>query len=175
MPSSDSLPSLLRVSFQQVGAICLSNLTLPFDEQVNHGIKLYPPGAAPNVASLSENAPPVVAEYYDEVVFTDPKETFFKQLTAVRSTPKVESAQQEHFTATYNDEENFLALVEAQKFLSSELETAKRRFQVISGELDTVDQALAVAQQKQREAAAKKSKSASAKRARPQTQSKKKT
>lgn len=116
-----------------------------------------------------------MAEKYDEVVFTDPNETFFKQLTTVRTAPKLESSQQDHFKAVYNDEQDFLVLMEAQKFLKGELEQVKRKFQVVSGELETVDQALAIAQQKQREAAAKKSKSSSAKRARPQAQSKKKS
>lgn len=80
--------------------------------------------------------------------------------------PKVESSQQEHLQKVFSDRDDFLVLMEAQKLLQEELSKAKQRFRVVSEELQSVDQALAVAQhqQQQREAAAKKSKAAAAQR-----------
>ena len=45
---------------------------------MTHGIKLYPPGAAATVAagSTASTTEPVVAEDYDEIVFTDPNRAF---------------------------------------------------------------------------------------------------
>ena len=147
-----------------------------FLSQVNHGLRLYPPGAAPNALLLAENAEPVVAETYDEVVFTDPNETFFQQLNRISIVPKVESSQQERLQKVFSDQDDFLALMEAQKLLEEELSKAKQRFRVVSEELQSVDQALATAQHQhqQREAAAKKSKAAAQRKPKPSSQPNKK-
>lgn len=118
---------------------------------VNHGIKLYPPGAAPNALLLADNAEPVISEVYDEVVFTDPTESFYHQLIHISHAPKVESTQQQHFqNKVYNDQEDVLLLVEASKFLKEELTKAKQRYKIVSDELEGVDQALEEAQQQQK-------------------------
>lgn len=134
--------------------------------QVNHGIKLYPPGSPPNVLPKDENAPPVIAESYDEVVFTDPKESFFRQLLHIPKAPKVESSQQKSLTECFPDNTDFLALVGAQKFLQEELATVKERFQVVSEEYDVVDREYIAAMQKhqQQQAATKKTKGGGGKR-----------
>jgi YEATS domain-containing protein 4 len=143
--------------------------------QVNHLLKLYPPGTAPNVLPTTDTNEPVVSEKYDEVVFTDPNETFYRQLNRISVVPKIESSQQEHLAESYPDQDDFLALIEAQKFLKEELAKVKGRFLVVSDELQTVDQALRTAQQQQqREAASKKTKApASQRKPRPPSQNKK--
>ena len=132
----------------------------------------------PNALLLNDDVAPVVAETYDEVVFTDPSESFYSQLLRISLIPKVESSQQEHLQTVFNDNDDFLALLEAQKVLQEELSKAKERFRVVSEELQTVDQELATFQsqqqqqqqqhqQQQREAAAKKSKSSASRKPKP--------
>jgi hypothetical protein len=127
---------------------------------------LYPPGAVPTASSLAEDAAPVVAETYDEVVFTDPNESFYRQMMTVAVAPKVESTQQEYLQKVFSDKDDLLALIEAQKFLQEELTKTKQKFKVVSDEMTSVHQALMIAQhqQQQREAASKKSKAAAANR-----------
>jgi YEATS domain-containing protein 4 len=159
---------------------------------VNHTIKLYPPGTPPNVLP-KDTETPVVAETYDEVVFTDPSELFFKSLRQVPLLPKLEpdtsdkndqddqddgeetttankktksgGVQQpetrhpknwkDHLNIVYSDQQDFLTLLAAQKFLQEELSKVKQRFQIVNDDTIAVDQKMIVAQQqKHREAAA---------------------
>lgn len=54
---------------------------------IPHGIKLYPPGTpVTNTIPESSTQEPVVAEQYEEVVFTNPKESFFRQLQRLAHT-----------------------------------------------------------------------------------------
>jgi hypothetical protein len=134
--------------------------------QVNHLVKLYPAGSPPNVLPTSENVEPVIAECYDEVVFTDPNEAFYRQLMRISVAPKVESSQPVKLTDHHSDQDNFVALIGAQKFLQEELATVKERFRVVSEEYQGVDQEYMVALQRrqQQQAAAKKSKGGGIKR-----------
>ena len=156
---------------------------------VNHTIKLYPPGTPVN-SLPTDTETPVLAETYDEVVFTDPSESFMKSLTQVPLMPKLESnkdddeedeeeggdkknrassdskqqqqqkssAEQnwkDHLNIVYSDQQEFLTLISAQKFLQDELSKVKQRFQIVNDDILGVDQKLIVAQQqKHREAAA---------------------
>jgi hypothetical protein len=144
---------------------------------VNHLLKLYPPGAAPNVLPTSDTSVPVVAETYDEAVFTDPNETFYRQLTQISVAPKIEFTHKEHVQQVFSDQDQFLQLIEGKKFLEGALRSVKERFQVVSGDLAVVDQALIKAQQQRqqsRETSSKKSKSSSSQRkSRPPSQNKK--
>jgi len=127
---------------------------------------------------LAEDAAPVVSETYDEVVFTDPKEIFYRQLMSVPLAPKIESTQQEYLCKVFNDQDDLLVLIEAQKFLQEELNVAKQKFKVVSDELTIVNQTLVTAQhqQQQRDVASKKAKAAAAQRKpKPSTQANKKT
>ena len=59
---------------------------------VNHTIKLYPQGTPPAGSAKNDlvqqsTEKPVVAENYDEVVFTDPTESFFRSLTQITANP----------------------------------------------------------------------------------------
>jgi hypothetical protein len=107
--------------------------------KISQPVKLYPPGQPVHIPQDTET--PVVTEIYDEVVFTNPTETFFQQLNSIRSVPTVTYSQQAHFPK-YSDTEDMKALLEAQKFLKNELELAKERFMLVDEELAKVDEAL---------------------------------
>jgi hypothetical protein len=109
--------------------------------QVSHGIKLYPPGTPAN--TIPETSAPVVAESYDEVVFTDPTEPFFAQLQRliVNPLPPIEYSQRDHF-GKFSDHDLCTALIEAQKFLQGELSGVKQRLLTIDDEMLQVDNAL---------------------------------
>lgn len=117
---------------------------------LTHLIKLYPPvdPKAPPKAVLdpSKVPPPVISEFYDEVVFTDPTPTFHRQLLSYSANdmPKVESLEpsvQKHLT-TYSDESDFKTLLEAQAFLQKELESTKARIAVADDSRAALDEAL---------------------------------
>jgi len=104
---------------------------------LTHGIKLYPPIVPgtkdPPVVTTNnkeKEVQPVLHEVYDEVVFTNPTETFYKQLMkSNKITPKIyshEASVQESFKS-YSDENDFKTLLEAQKFLHAELGFVKER------------------------------------------------
>jgi YEATS domain-containing protein 4 len=139
---------------------------------LNHTLKLYPQGTpAPNNSNAllqQSTEKPVLAEMYDEVVFTDPTESFFRSLTQITAIPAeskdTDIKQEDDKTSpwkkhlndvVYSDQEDFLALIGAQKFLQDELSKVKQRFQIVNDDITVVDQKLLlVQQQKQREAAA---------------------
>jgi methyl-accepting chemotaxis protein len=87
---------------------------------------------------------PVVAETYDEVVFTDPRETFFQQLMRVADLPKIASADQtvQECFQLFSDQDDFQKLIEAQRFLKKELEQVKARMRIVDDEMDQVDASL---------------------------------
>jgi hypothetical protein len=108
--------------------------------QVTHGIKLHPPRTSTSNTIANDTQVPVVSEIYDEVVFTDPKESFFQQLIEVRKVPSVESeySHHEHFTL-FSDTDDVHALLEAQKFLQQQLLEAKQRLKALDDALEQVD------------------------------------
>jgi hypothetical protein len=116
---------------------------------MNHGIKLYPPGAPINITP-TDTETPVVAETYDEVVFTDPTESFFHQLRALHDVPTIEAeySQHEHF-GQFSDNDDVKALLEAQKFLQQQLAVAKERLNNVTDDMEKVDQELASILQEQ--------------------------
>ena len=93
-----------------------------------------------------------MAETYDEVVFTDPSQTFFHQLQNLTKAPTIEYSQQEHFLK-YSDTEDMKALLEAEKFLKNELVVAKERLMQIDTDLAQVDDALRQQQEQRKKAA----------------------
>lgn len=108
--------------------------------QFSHAIKLYPPGTPAN-ALPNNTETPVVSETYDEVVFTDPAETFYVQLRRLASLPSVEYSQQAHF-GRFSDTEDAQALLEAQKFLRTELAAARMKLDRLDREMVTVEESL---------------------------------
>ena len=84
----------------------------------------------------------MVAENYDEVVFTNPIESMYIQLLRIQNLPPILTySQQKHF-AEYSDYEHVAVLLEAQKFLQQELATTKERLLAVDQDLQTVDEAL---------------------------------
>jgi YEATS domain-containing protein 4 len=115
-------------------------------DQVAQGIKLYPPGTPVN-AIPTNTEKPVVAETYDEVVFTDPTESFYGQLMQLSSATKLEYSQQDHFEQ-FVDNDDLQALLEAQKFLKQELVTVKERLLTVDVELQEVGEGLREVQER---------------------------
>jgi hypothetical protein len=115
-------------------------------EQVAQGIKLYPPGTPVN-AIPTNTEKPVVAETYDEVVFTDPTETFYGQLMQLSSATKLQYSQQDHFEQ-FVDTDDFQALLEAQKFLKQEMVIVKERLLTVDVELTQVGDGLREVQER---------------------------
>jgi hypothetical protein len=85
-----------------------------------------------------------VHEFYNEVVFTDPRESFRKQLMRMSVLPRIQSHEptvQEAFPR-YSDEEDWKALLEAQKFLNTEMKKVKTRLMQADAEMEELDAAL---------------------------------
>mmetsp|Transcript_54147 Transcript_54147/g.131396 ORF Transcript_54147/g.131396 Transcript_54147/m.131396 type:complete len:379 (+) Transcript_54147:178-1314(+) len=161
---------------------------------VNHTIRLYPPGTPPNMTQSNKTSQtlekPVLAEIYDEVVFTNPTEDFYQSLQQIDQLPKIElvsanattteeasssanrnSQLKKEHVEYYNDEDDFLALVAAQKFLKDELSKVKRRFENVTGETTSADRSITTtakaaaiqqSQQRARDAAAQAQQQAAA-------------
>ena len=91
----------------------------------------------------------VVAEKYDEVVFTNPKMEFHKSLLDGHKKKKLryplsnEQSVADHFR-TYGDEEDVKSMLEAKKFLEGELRNVKDRLLRADAELEEAKHALAV-------------------------------
>jgi YEATS domain-containing protein 4 len=74
---------------------------------VNHTIKLYPQGTPPTPSATKNELvqqsteKPVLAETYDEVVFTDPTESFFRSLTQITAVPPDASHLAEETTSSF--------------------------------------------------------------------------
>ena len=84
-------------------------------------------------------------EFYDEVVFTNPKESFHRQLMRTSVLPRIKShepAVQENFP-TYTAEEDLKALLEAQTFLEAEIGNAKSRLLQADQEVVQIEDELA--------------------------------
>jgi hypothetical protein len=126
---------------------------------LTHLIKLYPnnaPSATADPSTYMNTAVPVVSEKYDEVVFTNPKISFHKQLLdgeattsnnnsnkKKKNTKKLsyplskEQAVIEHFR-TYGDEHDVKAMLVAKEFLQRELRNVKDRLIKVDEELEDV-------------------------------------
>ena len=103
---------------------------------------MYPPGAPAN-AVPTDTVTPVVAESYDELVFTNPTETFFGQLQQLANQPPLLEpySQQKHFQK-FSDTQDFQALLAAQRFLQQGISRVKERLQAVDTDLAQVDEAL---------------------------------
>jgi YEATS domain-containing protein 4 len=107
---------------------------------LTHGIKLYPPGlpaqiTAQNAATQLQSDDPVIAERYDEVVFTDPTDSFFQHLQRLQRVPKLSEGDRSynadclaHFQqSNFSDEVLVQRLLAAHIFLEEEVRSAKDR------------------------------------------------
>lgn len=111
---------------------------------MTHGIKLYPPGTLATVALGSASAAePVVAEDYDEIVFTDPNRTFADALHSISSLPTIESQySQKDYFRVFSDADDAKMLLEAQQFIQDQLASVKQRMLHVDDEMREVDAAL---------------------------------
>lgn len=101
----------------------------------------------------------MVAERYDEAVFTNPHESFYRQLMRISIVPKVTS-QDSKVQASffeYSDADDFNKLVEAQNFLQKELSVVKERLKLINADMEQVDDALLQVAEIKRAAAVQRS------------------
>jgi len=106
---------------------------------LTHGIKLYPPGlpsqiTAQNVSSQLQSDEPVLAERYDEVVFTDPSHHYFQQLQRMQQIPTLTQEHSynsnclPHFRkSNFSDDVLVERLLTAHKFLEEEVRNIKDR------------------------------------------------
>ncbi len=142
---------------------------------LTHFIKLYPSNAPASAdpSTYMTTTVPVVSERYDEVVFTNPKVVFHKQLLDGQQQQQTntknkkrkknkqltyplshESSVIEHFR-TYGDEIDVKAMLAAREFLQKELRTVKDRLIKVDDELEEVkDKLVAVASESSSTAAA---------------------
>ncbi|KAE8915821.1 hypothetical protein PF005_g14491 [Phytophthora fragariae] len=84
-----------------------------------HLLVLYPPNSQP--ASTKK---PVVSEFYDELVFNEPTEFFYKKLMAGPDRQAPPLAMQEHLP-TYSDVEVLKTLAHAETFVTKEIQDTK--------------------------------------------------
>lgn len=140
------------------------------DEQVAHGIKLYPPGSS-GATVPSNTETPVVAETYDEVVFTNPNKSFFSTLQALRNLPTIESDYSQHkYFQRFSDTEAVHALLEAQRVLTKQIAAAKGRLQHVDTEMAEAD-AILLELERRKAASRKRSAHVATKNAKPRVSS----
>ncbi|KAF1776647.1 hypothetical protein GQ600_6344 [Phytophthora cactorum] len=84
-----------------------------------HLLVLYPPNSQP--ASTKK---PVVSEFYDELVFNEPTEFFYKKLMAGPDRQSPPLAMQDHLP-TYSDLEVLKTLARAENFVKKEVQDTK--------------------------------------------------
>jgi Sec-independent protein translocase protein TatA len=98
---------------------------------------------------------PVVAETYDEVVFTDPNEPFYKQLMGISIVPRIQSTYPEIqcVLSQFTDNEDFLKLLEALRFMDKSVAAVKERMKLATEEMEQVDAALKKVQEAKNTAA----------------------
>lgn len=108
-----------------------------------HQIRLYPPVFDPAIAVEPQNPKiPVVAESYDEVVFTNPTETF-KRLLMMYSVSQTDvntidcAIGIEHYTK-YCDDDDLQQLACVQDVLNREMDQAKARLLQIEADLNSI-------------------------------------
>ena len=85
-----------------------------------HTIKLYPAGqVAPSVRK------PVVHEFYDEIVFTDPSADFLQGMAGAASKRAIMPHPFSGYYPVYSDAHDMQSIVAAQQFVTEELNRAK--------------------------------------------------
>ncbi|KAF4128048.1 YEATS family domain-containing protein [Phytophthora infestans] len=84
-----------------------------------HLLVLYPPNSQP--ASTKK---PVVSEFYDELVFNEPTEFFYKKLMAGPDRQSPPLTMQDHLP-TYSDVEVLKTLARAENFVQKEVQDTK--------------------------------------------------
>jgi hypothetical protein len=120
---------------------------------------LYPPGVTLTTQQQQQQSTvtPVVAETYDEIVFTNPTESFYQRLQSIGTTPSCHElySQHAHFP-TYSDTEVCQAMLQAQKLVQEHLAQTKQNLIQLDHDLANVEEALRVQQDEVRKKAARK-------------------
>jgi hypothetical protein len=77
---------------------------------------------------------------YDEIVFTNPNESFFLDVLSIGDGPTIENAysQHQHFTK-FSDTPDMHALIEAQKCIEQQLRVVKERYIRLNEEMEIID------------------------------------
>jgi len=109
---------------------------------VTHGIKLYPPGMTQVTPTNTKE--PVVSEHYDEAVFTDPVESFYRQAMRASVAPKIQSNEPAVQTVfgIFTDDEDFKFMMAANEFLEKELEVVKGKLLQVDQDISQIDKEL---------------------------------
>eukprot|EP01098_Paradermamoeba_levis_P000766 TRINITY_DN10895_c0_g1_i1.p1 TRINITY_DN10895_c0_g1~~TRINITY_DN10895_c0_g1_i1.p1 ORF type:complete len:227 (-),score=63.56 TRINITY_DN10895_c0_g1_i1:20-673(-) len=112
------------------------NIRIYFDAQEKpleffHPLKLYPQeGSNPSTKK------PVVSESYDEMIFTDPSEAFYKKLiSAPRPLPPNPLA--EHYTK-FNEAADLKKITDADAKIKAEIKKFKEKFELLDAEAKSV-------------------------------------
>ena len=113
---------------------------------LTHFIKLYPtPGTDTENKNQSNKSnstqEPVLHEFYDEVVFTDPTESFYESVQRWQVLAKVKSNEESihEYLPTYSDDDDFKSLLEAERFLEQQLIEVKDRILNADRESESLD------------------------------------
>ncbi len=112
-----------------------------------HQIRLYPPASDPTITIAVEPQNPkipVVAELYDEVVFTSPTETF-KRLLMMYSVSQTDISalvdgavgMEQHYTK-YCDDADLQQLANVQDIINREMDQAKTRLLQVEADLNAM-------------------------------------
>lgn len=98
--------------------------------EMKHPIKLYPPGN-----QQLDMKTPVVHEFYDEVVFTEPREEFFQHMLLHQHDEAPEHPLQHHFPV-YSDVDDIERITEAREILRQQTLGLKERITRLDGEIE---------------------------------------
>jgi YEATS domain-containing protein 4 len=107
-----------------------------------HHIRLYPPPVDGTTVEAQSTKVPVVSECYDEVVFTDPAETF-KRLLMMYSVSQADinamnlAIGMEHYTK-FDDDADLQQLANIQDYVIRETDIAKARLLQVESELNAM-------------------------------------
>ena len=107
-----------------------------------HHIRLYPPPVDGTAVEAQSTKLPVVSENYDEIVFTDPAETF-KRLLMMYSVSQADinamgmAIGMEHYTK-FNDDADLQQLANIQDYVIRETDVAKARLLQVEAELNAL-------------------------------------
>ena len=107
-----------------------------------HHIRLYPPAIDGTAVEAQSIKLPVVSECYDEIVFTDPSETF-KRLLMMYSVSQADinamgmAIGMEHYTK-FDDDADLQQLANIQDYVMRETDIAKARLLQVEAELNAM-------------------------------------
>lgn len=107
--------------------------------EVFHQLRLYPPGS--QQPSMKR---PVVSEFYDEVVFNRPTDTFTRLLLSPPSSVKVPPHPLRELFTDFSEENDIKAIMAAQNYISHEIDNLQQRLSTLQN-LDMGDAAAATA------------------------------